>query len=306
MRRYTGIDIGRIVFACLIPVLHIGFQNTVSINIIRQYFSRLGVPFFYAVSGMFLITSIEKDGQVIALNKYVCRVGRMLLIWTVIYSPLIIRFSITSFQSLLFKTPAYLWYLTGLLVASVPFCLVNNRRILYGCAFTLYFVGTLFGDSYRWLLGGGKWYEHIFLTTRNGIFFGLPLMCVGEMTWKKSKSCPMLTISALLLILEITFVGTKANINDDRSMYLFLPLFIYYLIPFIREWNPQTDTRNYRGISSAIYVMQFGIITLGNKAISLLRIEGNLGQWGIWIFVIIIPTAVYLLLKDKRIVRYIF
>ena len=46
MRKYNrGLDIGRLVFACLIPFLHIPFADGLVIEIIRQYFSRLGVPF---------------------------------------------------------------------------------------------------------------------------------------------------------------------------------------------------------------------------------------------------------------------
>ena len=158
MRKYKGIDIGRVIFACLIPILHIPFQDNVGIDVVRQYISRLGVPFFFAVSGMFLIKSIEKYGRAEALKKYLIRVGRVLLIWLLIYSPLLI-YGAESYeklvQQIIFKTPAFLWYLTSLLFAAFPFCMVKNRRLLYGSAIILYVFGTLFGDTYRWLLGGG-------------------------------------------------------------------------------------------------------------------------------------------------------
>ncbi len=145
---------GRLIFACAIPFLHISFQNTFVINLIRQYISRLGVPFFFAVSGMFLMKSVREYGGVNALKRFVKRIGKMLFIWVVLYSPFMLRPSIRSIQNLIFKTPAFLWYLTGLLFASVPFCLIRNRRALYACSFILYLFGTLFGDTYRWLLGG--------------------------------------------------------------------------------------------------------------------------------------------------------
>ncbi len=155
--------------------------------------------------------------------------------------------------------------------------------------------------------GGVPWYENVFLTMRNGIFFGLPLMCFGELTWKSEKrSVFMLTISALLLLIEISFVGTKANPGDDRSMYLLLPLFIYYLVLVFRDWNPQIETRYFGWISSAIYVMQFGIITVANRIIGNTQFGGNIVQLIVWILVICIPTVVYLLLKNKEIVRWIF
>ena len=68
MRKYKGIDIGRLIFACLIPILHIGFSGT-GIEIVRQHVSRLGVPFFFVVAGMFLIKSIEKKAEQQRLNS---------------------------------------------------------------------------------------------------------------------------------------------------------------------------------------------------------------------------------------------
>ncbi len=307
MRKYKGIDVGRVVFACLIPILHIGFQSSVGIDITRQYLSRLGVPFFYAVSGMFLTSSIEKYGYNDALKRYVKRVGRMLLIWLIVYAPYILRPNISSIQNLLFKTPAFLWYLTGLIVASVPFCLIRNRKVLYVCTFTLYLFGTVYGDTYRWLLGGVPWYENIFLTTRNGIFFGLPLMCIGELTWKREKeSISMLAISSVLLTAEITFVGTHAAQGDDRSMYLTLPFFILYLLLVLRNWHPEIDTSDWGGISSAIYLMQFGFITVGNMVINRLNIQTAWANWAVFVFVLIIPTVFYMLIKKTRLAKILF
>ena len=158
MRKYKGIDIGRVIFACLIPILHIPFSDSIVIDVIRLYISRLGVPFFFAVSGMFLSRPIEKYGINAALKRYLFRVGRVLLIWLLIYSPLLIigaESYLKLLQQILFKTPAFLWYLSSLLVAAIPFCLVKNRKVLYGCALVLYITGTCFGETYKWLLGGG-------------------------------------------------------------------------------------------------------------------------------------------------------
>lgn len=190
MRKYKGIDIGRVIFACLIPLLHIGMSDPVSF-IVKQYVSRLGVPFFFAVAGMFLSRTIEKSNGVAALKKYIFKIGRMLLIWLVIYLPiLMLRQEGLTIRELLFKTPAYLWYLTALLVASIPFCLVKNRKGLLYVSIALYAFGTVFGEAYIWLTGGLPVYESIFITTRNGVFFGLPMMCIGEASWNREKISP--------------------------------------------------------------------------------------------------------------------
>lgn len=55
------LDIMRVIMACLIPFLHIPNDDSfINIRLIEVYVSRLGVPFFFAVSGYFLYTSVEK------------------------------------------------------------------------------------------------------------------------------------------------------------------------------------------------------------------------------------------------------
>ena len=310
MRKYKGIDIGRVVFACLIPILHVALPESSVVYIIRQYISRLGVPFFFVISGMFLYKSIEKYGAAVSLKRYLIRVGRLLLIWLLIYSPILL-YTADSYMELLhrilFKTPAFLWYLTALLVASIPFCMIKNRKVLYAIATVLYVLGTLFGETYKCILGGWPCYENVFLTTRNGVFFGLPLMCVGEITWlAEKKSMLLLFISGLAMIFEITFIGFHADKLDDRSMYILLPIFIYSLVLFLKDWNPIIDTEYLGGISSAIYVMQFRIITAGTIVLRKIGLNGTSAMWLVYVAVIIIPVIFYLVFRKEKIVKIIF
>lgn len=132
-RLYAGIDIVRLFFACMIPLLHIPFGDLVVITFLRQYVSRLGVPYFFAVSGFFLKQSMDCKGRYCAMAVYEKRVGRLLLTWLAIYSPILIASysdMLLLLKEILFLTPAYLWYLTALLVAGIPFCLATNRKML--------------------------------------------------------------------------------------------------------------------------------------------------------------------------------
>ena len=133
-------------------------------------------------------------------------------------------------------------------------------------------------------------------------------MCVGELTWRREKtSYSMLVISGLILAFEITLIGMHTFLGEDRSMYLFLPVFLFYLVLGFKNWNPSINTDTFGGISAAIYVMQFGIITAGNKIMSsYVHIIPSASQWLIWLLVVTIPTVVYLLLKDTRIVKILF
>lgn len=175
----------------------------------------------------------------VALLKYETKIVRLLVVWLIIYSPILymrMKGQENAIWELIFKTPAYLWYLTALIVAAIPFCFIKSRKALYCASAVLYMAGVLISPSYSWLTGGFPLYEEIFITSRNGVFFGLPLMCAGELADRaKHKSWVGLGMSAMLLCVEITFVGMNVNQEADRSMYLFLPLFIYFLISVIKE-----------------------------------------------------------------------
>lgn len=144
-RKYTGIEIMRMVFVCLIPLLHISsFPYSVTLTIIRQYLSRLGVPFFFAISRMFLATAVNTQGRRVAWIKFEKRIVQLFALWVLIYLPLFICFKVTL-QQMIFKTPAYLWYLSAVIFAAIPFCLIKPCRFKYLIAFSLYVLGTVLG-----------------------------------------------------------------------------------------------------------------------------------------------------------------
>ena len=308
-KKIQGIEIGRFFFACAIPLLHISFQSGLIIDFIRQYISRLGVPFFFVVSGMFLIKSIEKNGATTALKRYLIRIGRLFGVWLIIYLPIIYKTfdSVVSLlQHVMFLTPAYLWYLSGLLFASVPFCLIRNRKLLSILAIALYVLGTFFSGSYRWLINPISIYDKIFLTTRNGLFFGLPLMCIGELSWRLKNYKPYVFIIGLLLFFEIVFVGLHSGSEDDRSMYFLLPLFMLFFVVMLREWNVSLKSSILGGMSTAIYVMQFGIITISKILLRHIGIDSDLAALVTYLFVIVIPCALYFAFRKTRIIKFLF
>ena len=107
--------------------------------------------------------------------------------------------------------------------------------------------------------------------------FGLLFMCVGELVRRKSsKSILLVMVSCALLCTEITFVGNRVQEGTDRSLYFILPIFCFFFLQLISSWNPLVNTSVIRLSSSAIYVMQFGIITVG------LYILNELG-WNVWL-----------------------
>ncbi len=125
---YTGVDIFKLVFALLIPTLHIPFisSNWIVIIFLQQYLARLGVPFFYVASG-FLLYRREVIKKRLNFKSYLTRIGKLYFFWLAIYLPIFIYkygFSLNLLQSIVFKTPGYLWYINGLIVGSIMIFLV--------------------------------------------------------------------------------------------------------------------------------------------------------------------------------------
>ena len=306
MRKYTGIEVLRVTCACLIPLLHISF-STPGVYYLQQYLARLGVPFFFSISGLFLSQSVRKRGEKEAWERYAKKISRLFLIWLIIYLPLLIVTGNFSIREVLFRTPAFLWYLGSMLIASIPFCFVKNRKVLYSISLILYVVGTLFGDTYRWLLGGMPIYEKIFITTRNGIFFALPMMLIGEVALALRKKYSAVSILAyILLAIEITIVGAHIQPGCDRSMYILMPGFILFSLRTIMEWNPRVNVTYLGGISSAIYLMQYGVITVMTTIFSKLLIPSALIGWFVYILVFIFPTVFYIITKETKIAKILF
>lgn len=303
MREYKGIDIGRLVFACLIPFLHISFGG--GMLILQQYVARLGVPFFFAVSGMFLALRCENGHRMDVWKKYVLKIGRLLVVWLIIDLPAMIFRSEITIQTLIFETPGYLWYLTGLLVATIPFCFIRNRKILYMVSAILYIVGTIYGEAYEWLTGGWPLYMSIFLTTRNGVFFGLPMMCIGELTWKYNRNPRKgLAIATVFLVLEITFVGMHTT--GYGIMYLFLPAVCYYLIVALKAWQPEFDCPYAAGLSSSIYLVQYVIIAFMQKIVKIIGINTLIWSWITYFSVIACAVVIYFTLKNRKLGKILF
>ncbi len=304
--RLISLDYAKLFFSIMIPLLHINFDSDiVVVDCLRQYVSRLGVPFFFSVSGLFLYKSVLKRGSLSAWLCFVRRIGVLLLFWLLIYSPLLVNNY--SIPEIIFRTPAYLWYLTALLWVSIPFCFIKNRFVLYIMSVILYCVGTYFNGSYYWISLGWKFYTDMFGTTRNGLLFPLCLMCAGEVAFrlyriKKKMALFILFISTILLIVEITYTFQFHVKGMDNSLYFGIPIFtlslVYILINYCNFHIKENDSffnlnSKVSLLSSSIYFMQYGVISV------FLFLLKNVNPFIIYSFIIIIPIFYILLFGNN-------
>ena len=312
---YHYIDIAKYLFACLIPLLHIPFSDSLPIDILRQYCARIGVPFFFAATGFLLAERFDDNNRFLILKKQLFRIGILFVVWLGFYLIPIYYlddgFRAQPIRTILFKTPAYLWYLASVMFALVPFCFIKNRIIKVVCAVLLYLVGTLLSETYSWMTFDIPLYDQWFLTYRNGLFFAFPVMCVGEITHLKrarSKDAIIgLAISYALFSTEVFLVRRIIGGKSDTSMTLFLPCVVFFLLSILIDipMKPRIYRSWMRRASTAIYVMQFTFIFLGKVIV---KFFGNYTLLWIVVYIalIVLPTVLTIKLGNKSIIKYMF
>ena len=159
------------------------------------YIKDLAVPFFFLASGFFLFRKLdacrpEEEGAL--RKKWLSRIARMYLVWTVIYLPFTVYglvkagnpfiYSLAQFfRNFLFIGENFLswplWYLLGMIWAGCIIFMLRKLGVpIWGmllAGFALILVAQ-FSD-----LESNGFYHSVFKTTRNGIFVGFPFMVAG-------------------------------------------------------------------------------------------------------------------------------
>lgn len=249
----------------------------------------------------------------------------MLLVWLVVYFPLYMdnnEFVEMPIRVLLFKTPGYLWYLSAMVFAGALFCLIKNKKVMYLTALVVYIIGTLGNGSYSWLVPECTWYTDIFLTTRNGLFFAFPLMCAGDYigsherfnTWK-GKDWALIILMAMLFGVEVYLCRSQVKAGVDCSMYIILPILTMLLVKlFATHFTGGTKKAHIQvkvfatpiaKWSSAIYALQYGIITVCSLLLNKFDIVGTSQCIIIYMLTIIGALAFSVVLNKVKISKYI-
>ena len=135
-------------------------------------------------------------------------------------------------------------------------------------------------------------------------------MCLGELINRSEQSKKNhygeLVIAILILFSEITFVGMHVEEGADRSMYLSLPIAVYFLTIKLKFIKSNKDTKIIRGISTAIYLMQFGMITVVKNLFEYFDITGDASLWMVWFAAIIGPAIFYVCIRKHPISDIMF
>lgn len=315
-KKYTGLDIAKFIFALTIPVFHISGRPTV-LGYMSEYISRFAVPFFFAISGFFLSISINKKGRKKAFIEFERHNLILYVFWIVIDLHILLQYypnKMILLHECLCESPAYLWFIPAMMLGGI-ICFVNQKYKRPAILFSvlLYLFGTYFSDSYEWISGGmPDWYISVFLTTKNGLFFGLPMMMVGMIA--REVSCQRVTYRRVILIfvvslalfwIEVHFIDLNAQSSADRSMYFLLPVVTFGFVYIFKNVNPSVDTLGFRKASAAIYLMQYVAIYYGNKIAKAIINIDHLAYWFVYAFVIVVPTLLAIIVRNTKIGRIV-
>lgn len=257
-KRNEFIDIMRIV--CCIMVICIHTSPLIKISPILNYglchiISRIAVPFFFITSGYFFAIKLYSRDEKRTLNikRYIGNQIKIYLITSLIYSFFnIFIFETVHFDSVknildflrtyIFTGYYHLWYLNASIISLILINIIYSRfkeKSIVIFSLVLYLIGTLL-NTYSFVLQQTRFelisyiYYLVFVTSRNGLFFGFPMMIMGIMVYKYKlygnlKSSVLgLIISFFIYIMETIFLKL---IGDPvfRDMYIFLIPVTYFL-----------------------------------------------------------------------------
>lgn len=200
---FHSLDIAKYVMALMILLGHTA-NEWAHITGIWHYILAFNftVPAFFAISGFLFFNKLEyldsDSKRTLYYRKWSLRIGRMYLIWSIVYilmtivkwcvfgvSTDIILSSIHT--SLVFSTYATIWFLPALWVGgSIVYLLYRYSRklVLFSVIGVLWLIGVLMG-AYPGLIKNefisavNNVYEICFVTYRNGLFYGSAYFLLG-------------------------------------------------------------------------------------------------------------------------------
>ena len=272
-------------------------------DLLTDIWGRIAVPFFFAVSGWFLVPRLRREGAA-ALGPFLKKTLLLYLLSALLYLPLnlynhtLADSGASLLRDIFFNGTFYhLWYFPALaLGACIVWALVRGLgRWAWLPAVLLYLVGLL-GDSWYGLTAAlpplRATYEGMFLCfdyTRNGLFSTpIFLLLGGWLAQRPRRNRPGLygvglSLSLVLLTAEGLLVKHFALARFD-ALYLTLPLCVGFLLLWLAALElPAAPAL--RGWTAAIYVLHPWCIVLvrgGARVVGLtgLLVDNSLGHYG--------------------------
>lgn len=284
-RRSGGLDVFRMVAALMVVAIHtspLESVNTGADVFLTRMLARVAVPFFFMVTGQFVLTDYLHDPHqgFSSIRRYLKKIAALYGLSILLYLPIGIYAGyytaitpLTALRMLVFDGTFYhLWYFPALMLGVLLVCLLRrvcSQRACAAVAGILYLLGLL-GDSYWGLTaaipGVSVVYEagfQLFGYTRNGLFLAPLFLLLGvQMGQKPCGRAPAHAAGFLLSLLLMTAEGFTlrvAGLPRHDSMYLLLPVCMVCLYRLLLAWN-RRSSKFLRTTSTGIYILHPAIL----------------------------------------------
>ena len=334
-REKPYVDIVKFIFAINIVLLHYGVIERLPFGaIITAVATRLAVPYFFVASGYFwarkMHTAANYDEGKIITVSYCKRMGLKLLIFEPISIAIVLIESILQkepmvetwisiIKGILFYPSGALWYIQAVIVAVIlltPIVLRKKEHLALIPALILYFIGAL-DNRYYFLIENtiiGEiilQYDKIFITTRNGLFFGFPFALLGCLILRfetrimkpgpvqTRKIAVVFALCYLLCFAEYSLVNSRTG-HGDNALYLSYLLAVPLLFMLTAQadgirWN----TITLRNLSTSVYLIHrpIGIVieNVFERYLHIYSVKASAGAG--MLIIVLICVIVY---KTKR------
>ena len=275
---YASLDVAKYLMALMILFGHVSNEWAHVTGLWHYILSfDFTVPAFFAISGflffnkMDLLTTREEQDQY--YKKWSIRVGKMYLLWSLIYLSFVIAgwclYGVTKEIVLssvhrwaVFSTYSTIWFLPALWVGGTIVYFLQSRLgktatlVVVGI---LWLIGLVIGlyyellpfDSIRWIRGV---YMDGFFTFRNGVFYGAAYFLVGYYclralpSFKLLGSAALFVVSYFLFFIEAVLMHQVATAPDTDMAAFMLPSVFFLVIAIAKVELPQklfyTSLRN--------------------------------------------------------------
>lgn len=323
---FPGLDYLKVILAMLVVMRHACqyFLPTESIFYILNVniLSACAVPCFFVISG-YLFFSRENA----SLRKQCIRLLRLYLVWTVIYLPLNIflmlkgKLTIIQFiQEFLFSGSHYhLWFLPSLIVALLINWIVRNKNVLIvGICFSVLFVIALLSEPYNFLVSENinklyKLYSSVFITCRNGLFFGTIYIFIGRMLakfeWAEKPLTKILLccfIGAIFLLLEGILLNLYKHysvINILATCIIFCPM-LFLLFININKIN-NISAVCCRTVSTVVFCSHPIILGITSKVFKTIHINSRRGATVMSLFFTLFLSYLVIYFSEKKCFKFL-
>lgn len=262
-KQFAAIDIAKYVSALLVVCIHTYpfYEISKTFNLFwLSTICRLAVPFFFVTSAFFFFKKWNQEGvnSNELLLKYLKRLAKLYIVWTILYIPYSIwdrwdgGFSFISLLSyirdfLINGSYYHLWFLPALMLSVALVSYIYQKK---GLKFVLKVSLGLYIFGYLVNIYGPIWQDmpivqifygffiKVFGTARNGLFFGPIYVSIGLLLSKTRRLPKRVNIVgfafAMAGVIAEAFVYNQIGVlRELSSMFLFLVPATYFLVNFL-------------------------------------------------------------------------